>query len=101
MVGGFALGGGLIFDLATVIIGVGLLLKNEWIRNAATFFCILSIIRGFFLLFGGMMALLYAGIWGVPFIIGYVITMVLAAAMIWAINETERLMSLERLNRRR
>lgn len=92
---------GIIFDLITLLIGAGLLAKNEVARKAATFFCILSILRGLLLVLGGMISLLYAGIFGIPFLIVYIFNLCLAAGMIWAVNETERLMNWERMNYRR
>ncbi len=90
------LGIDLIFNLVTVLIGLGLIFRYELARKAATFFCILSIIRGFLLVVGGMLSLLYAGLFGIPFLIIYIINILLAAAMIWAISETERIMAFDR-----
>lgn len=91
----------IVFSLATLLIGVGLLAKNELARKAATFFCILSVVRGLLLVVGGMLSILVFGFFGVIFLIVYLFNLCLAMAMIWAVNETERLMNWNRMNWRR
>lgn len=88
----------IIFAMATLLIGVGLLAKNELARKAATFFCILSVVRGLLLVIGGMFSILIFGLLGVLFLIVYLFNLCLAAAMIWAVNETERLINWDRMN---
>jgi membrane-associated HD superfamily phosphohydrolase len=91
----------LIFGLIQILFGVGMLARWEAIRKFVTALCCIRIVFGLLGLLGNLASILVFGIFGLIVVIMRIFDLGVNAAVIWAINETERLMSLERLNRRR
>ena len=91
----------LIMGFATIFFGFGLLKKWETLRQIVTVICILKVLTGLVALIGFMMSIILFGVFGLIFTIMQVIDLAISCSLIWAINETERLMNLERMSYRR
>lgn len=90
-----------LFGLIQMIFGIGLLAKWEGVRRFVTALCCIRIVFGLMALFANLASIIVFGVFGLIAVIMKVFDLGVNAAMIWSINETERLMSLERMQRRR
>lgn len=90
-----------LFGLIQVLFGVGLLAKWEGIRRFVTTLCVIRILFGLFALVTNLASIIIFGFFGLIAVIMKVFDLGVNAGIIWSINETERLMSLERMQTRR
>jgi hypothetical protein len=74
----------------SALFGIGLLLRNETVRGIVNFFAGLRIIFGLFGLLGSLIGTLFAGPWGLFFMLLNIITIASAAMMIYLIGETDK-----------
>lgn len=95
---------GIILNLVTILCGTGLLLKWEAIRSFVTTISVIKVVFGLIGLLGSAVSIIAFGLFGVIAVFFQLFDLILAAAMIWAISETERLIKLnymDRMNRPR
>ncbi len=92
---------GLLFCLVQILFGAGLLARWEGIRKFVTGLCCIRILFGLLSLVGAMGLIILNSILGLLMVFMTLFDLIANGAVIWAINETERLMSLERMQRRR
>lgn len=84
--GGFT-GIGLIFGIATLLIGIGLLMKLEIIRNIVVFFAGLAIIFGVIGLFFSIGGTLFTGWFGLLMVVMTLLDIIANALLIYVIGE--------------
>jgi hypothetical protein len=80
---------GIIVGAIQIIIGLGLLLRIEFIRAVVNFFCWISILSGAFGLLGSVLAGGFFTGWGIMGIALNVFNIVSSALMIYLIGETD------------
>ncbi|AIE83391.1 hypothetical protein [Fimbriimonas ginsengisoli] len=80
---------GIVVGVITVVVGIGLLTKIEFIRAIVNFFCWISIISAAFGLLGSVLAGGFFTAWGILGIAMNVFSIASSALMIYLIGETD------------
>ena len=87
-IGRFFAGVGIVFGVIWIILGIGLLLKVEFIRGVVNFVCGIGLILGILDLFGSI-GWLVTGFFGVLVVGNIILGIVTKAAMIYLVGETD------------
>jgi hypothetical protein len=91
---------GILISVIKIILGFGLLQKWDAVRQFVSLISIIGLIRGLVTLAFSTMSIIVLGVFGLLFTIVTLFSLAINAAMIWAISETDRLIALDRMNRR-
>lgn len=81
---------GVVWGACTILFGLGLIARLNFIRGIVNFFSALKLLIGLCGIVGTLIAGLIAGPWTILFLLLHMFTVVTAALMIYLIGETDR-----------
>lgn len=78
----------IVFGVVTILVGIGLLLKNEFARRVVNTIAAINLLLAVLGLIGSLLSILVLGPFGLLYVIWNLVTIVIFGGMVWIIGVT-------------